>query len=78
MGFPGLVPGDFWCLCVSRYKEAIDAGVGEILISAFDLCFKFLKKKNHFKNKDLRVKLEATHAQTTKYLKFKELLVAHQ
>lgn len=26
-GFPGLKPGDRWCLCVSRWKEALDAGV---------------------------------------------------
>lgn len=26
-GFPGLKPGDKWCLCASRWKEAYDAGV---------------------------------------------------
>lgn len=26
-GFPGLKPGDKWCLCASRWKEAFDAGV---------------------------------------------------
>ena len=25
-GFPGLNPGDRWCLCLSRWKEALDAG----------------------------------------------------
>jgi uncharacterized protein len=25
--FPGLRPGDQWCLCASRWKEALDAGV---------------------------------------------------
>ena len=25
--FPGLRDGDRWCLCVSRWKEALDAGV---------------------------------------------------
>lgn len=24
--FPGLKPGDHWCLCASRWKEAHDAG----------------------------------------------------
>ncbi len=24
--FPGLQPGDRWCLCVTRWKEAFDAG----------------------------------------------------
>lgn len=27
VGFPGLKPGDRWCLCVSRWREALDAGV---------------------------------------------------
>jgi len=26
-GFPGLKPGDRWCLCASRWKEAFDADV---------------------------------------------------
>jgi uncharacterized protein (DUF2237 family) len=26
-GFPGLQAGDCWCLCASRWKEALDAGV---------------------------------------------------
>ena len=26
-GFPGLKPGDRWCLCASRWQEAYDAGV---------------------------------------------------
>lgn len=25
--FPGLKPGDRWCLCAERWKEALDAGV---------------------------------------------------
>ena len=25
-GFPGLNPGDHWCLCASRWQEAYDAG----------------------------------------------------
>ncbi len=25
--FPGLKPGDRWCLCALRWKEALDAGV---------------------------------------------------
>jgi uncharacterized protein (DUF2237 family) len=25
-GFPGLKPGDKWCLCALRWKEAYDAG----------------------------------------------------
>jgi len=26
-GFPGLKPGDRWCLCAARWQEAYDAGV---------------------------------------------------
>ena len=25
--FPGLKPGDRWCVCVTRWKESFDAGV---------------------------------------------------
>ena len=25
-GFPGLKPGDRWCLCALRWKEALEAG----------------------------------------------------
>ena len=32
MGFPGLEPGDRWCLCVSRWKEALDAGTAPPVI----------------------------------------------
>lgn len=27
MTFPGVKPGDQWCLCAMRWKEALDAGV---------------------------------------------------
>ena len=26
IGFPGLQPGDRWCLCAVRWREALDAG----------------------------------------------------
>jgi len=26
LNFPGLKPGDRWCLCAARWKEALDAG----------------------------------------------------
>jgi len=26
LGFPGLKPGDRWCLCAARWKEALEAG----------------------------------------------------
>lgn len=31
-GFPGLRPGDRWCLCASRWKEALDAGVAPLVV----------------------------------------------
>ena len=33
-GFPGLRPGDRWCLCVSRWKEALEAGVAPPVLLA--------------------------------------------
>jgi uncharacterized protein len=30
--FPGLVAGDKWCLCVTRWKEAFDAGCAPAVI----------------------------------------------
>lgn len=33
--FPGLKPNDKWCLCASRWKEAMDAGVAPpVILSA--------------------------------------------
>ncbi len=33
--FPGLKPGDRWCLCAARWKEAFDAGVAPpVILSA--------------------------------------------
>jgi uncharacterized protein (DUF2237 family) len=30
--FPGLNPGDRWCLCAPRWKEALDAGVAPFVV----------------------------------------------
>ena len=30
--FPGLKPGDRWCLCAPRWKEALDAGAAPHLV----------------------------------------------
>ncbi len=30
--FPGLRPGDRWCLCAPRWKEALDAGAAPRLV----------------------------------------------
>ena len=32
--FPGLDPGDKWCLCALRWKEALDAGVAPPVVLA--------------------------------------------
>lgn len=32
--FPGLKPGDKWCLCAARWKEALDAGVAPPVVLA--------------------------------------------
>ncbi|MCU0526601.1 MAG: DUF2237 domain-containing protein [Elainella sp. Prado103] len=33
-GFPGLKPGDRWCLCASRWQEAFEAGAAPPVILA--------------------------------------------
>ena len=32
--FPGLKPGDRWCLCAERWKEALEAGVAPPVVLA--------------------------------------------
>ena len=35
VGFPGLKPGDRWCLCAGRWREALDAGAAPpVVLSA--------------------------------------------
>jgi uncharacterized protein len=33
-GFPGLKPGDQWCLCAARWQEAFEAGVAPRVVLA--------------------------------------------
>jgi uncharacterized protein (DUF2237 family) len=33
-GFPGLKPGDRWCLCASRWQEALEAGAAPPVVLA--------------------------------------------
>lgn len=33
-GFSGLEPGDRWCLCVERWKEALEAGLAPPIVLA--------------------------------------------
>ena len=30
-GFPGLKPGDGWCLCAARWREAMKAGAAPLV-----------------------------------------------
>ena len=30
--FPGIVPGDRWCLCVERWKQALEAGLAPPIV----------------------------------------------
>ena len=34
MNFPGLEPGDRWCLCAARWQEAVEAGVAPPVVLA--------------------------------------------
>jgi uncharacterized protein (DUF2237 family) len=35
VGFPGLKPGDRWCVCAGRWREALEAGVAPpVVLSA--------------------------------------------
>jgi uncharacterized protein (DUF2237 family) len=35
LGFPGLEPGDRWCLCAARWREAFEAGrAPRVILSA--------------------------------------------
>jgi len=42
--FPGLKPGDCWCLCASRWKEAMDAGVAPpvVLVATHALTLEYV------------------------------------
>ena len=33
-GFPGLKPGDQWCVCLARWKQALDDGVAPPIVLA--------------------------------------------
>ena len=52
--FPGLRPGDRWCLCAARWQEAMDAGVAPPVVleathaRALEVCsLEDLKKHRH-------------------------------
>ncbi len=43
-GFPGLKPGDRWCLCALRWREALAAGVAPpvVLAATHEAALKFV------------------------------------
>jgi uncharacterized protein len=43
-GFPGLKPGDRWCLCATRWREALEAGVAPpvILVATHEAALKYV------------------------------------
>ena len=47
-GFPGLKPGDQWCLCAARWQEAWEAGVAPrvLLQSTHAAALRVVKLKN--------------------------------
>ena len=56
--FPGLQPGDYWCLCISRWLQAEKAGKAPYLkleathIKSLAYCSLDLLKKYEFQKKD--------------------------
>ncbi len=47
-GFPGLKPGDRWCLCAIRWREALEAGVAPpvILAATHEAALKFVSSED--------------------------------
>ncbi len=45
-GFPGLKPGDRWCVCAPRWKEALDAGAAPpvILEATHEAALKYVSR----------------------------------
>lgn len=45
-GFPGLQPGDHWCVCAPRWKEACDAGRGApvVLEATHEAALKYIPR----------------------------------
>lgn len=56
--FPGLQPGDYWCLCISRWLQAEKAGNAPFIkleathIKSLDYCSLDLLKKYEFQKND--------------------------
>lgn len=52
--FPGLKPGDKWCLCALRWKEAFEAGVAPkvVLEATNEKTLEYINIKNLIANAD--------------------------
>jgi uncharacterized protein len=44
-GFPGLRPGDRWCLCAARWKEALGAGMAPpvVLVATHEAALQIIR-----------------------------------
>ncbi len=51
-GFPGLKPGDRWCLCALRWKEAFEAGVAPkiVLEATHEAVLKYVEMEDLLKH----------------------------
>ena len=51
-GFPGLKPGDRWCVCVLRWKDALDSGVAPpvVLEATHEAALEFVSLKDLFRH----------------------------
>lgn len=52
LDFPGLKPGDCWCLCVLRWKEALEAGAAPPvdLLATHEVALQFVTLEDLQKN----------------------------
>ena len=51
-GFPGLKPGDRWCVCVLRWKDALDSGVAPpvVLEATHEAALEFVSLEDLFRH----------------------------
>ena len=51
-GFPGLKPGDRWCICVLRWKEALENGVAPpvVLEATHEAALEFVSLDDLFRH----------------------------
>ena len=51
-GFPGLKPGDRWCVCVLRWKDALDYGLAPpvVLEATHEAALEFVSMEDLFRH----------------------------